>query len=240
MSSERKYIELKNPCSVKWDDLSGCGSNRFCQSCSTPVVDLTTKSSDQIIDFVMRSEGRICGRIRKSQVDRIIQSQRSNKPILKTFLFFILGFAVVTDAHSEKIATPLYNKVIEHESPIPNQTFNTLSHARSDSTILISGTVVDDNQEALPGVTIYFKGTSIGTQTDLNGKFAFEADSETISKKQTLVFTCIGFKATELQLEKTFQNLRVMLELEVIWLGEIRSPWYHRLWWKITSPFKKN
>ena len=37
--------------------------------------------------------------------------------------------------------------------------------------VKISGTVIDKEGEALPGVTIFIKGTSIGTTTNNHGKF---------------------------------------------------------------------
>ena len=36
---------------------------------------------------------------------------------------------------------------------------------------LLNGTVSDENNEPLPGVSIAVKGTSAGTSTDANGRF---------------------------------------------------------------------
>ena len=41
----------------------------------------------------------------------------------------------------------------------------------------ITGKVVDAKGESLPGVTILLKGTTIGTISDVNGKFSINASS---------------------------------------------------------------
>ncbi|HEY0175617.1 MAG TPA: carboxypeptidase-like regulatory domain-containing protein, partial [Pedobacter sp.] len=64
-------------------------------------------------------------------------------------------------------------------------------HAQSK----ITGTVNDETNQPLPGVSVMLKGSSLGTTTDGNGKF-------TISAKpgQTLVFHSVGFNPKEVAL----------------------------------------
>lgn len=59
----------------------------------------------------------------------------------------------------------------------------------------ITGKVVDENGQGLPGVNIKIKGTTKGTSTDSNGNFKF-----TIPDKgdATLVFSMIGYKTQEM------------------------------------------
>ncbi len=52
----------------------------------------------------------------------------------------------------------------------------------------IGGTVTDENQQPLPGVSVMLKGSSKGTVTDGNGRFLF-----TVNKGQVLTFKFIGF-----------------------------------------------
>ena len=58
----------------------------------------------------------------------------------------------------------------------------------------VKGTVVSGSDGiAIPGVAVSEKGTTNGTLTDVNGKFAIKATSE----KSTLVFSLIGMKKVE-------------------------------------------
>jgi TonB-linked SusC/RagA family outer membrane protein len=67
----------------------------------------------------------------------------------------------------------------------------------------IKGTVNDEKGIGLPGVTIRVKGTTIGTQTDLNGKFSL-----TVPRSDaTIVISFIGYANMEMSASSSFQNL---------------------------------
>ncbi|MEW7291227.1 TonB-dependent receptor [Aquimarina sp. 2304DJ70-9] len=57
----------------------------------------------------------------------------------------------------------------------------------------VSGTVLDDQSQPLPGVSVVIKGTETGTVTDFDGKYTIEADSG-----QILVFSYVGFEKQEI------------------------------------------
>ena len=57
----------------------------------------------------------------------------------------------------------------------------------------VSGTVTDANGLPLPGVSVLKKGTTEGSQTDLDGKFQLQA-----APSDVLTFTFIGMKTKEL------------------------------------------
>ena len=60
--------------------------------------------------------------------------------------------------------------------------------------IIITGKVTDANDgESLPGVAVTVKGTTIGTTTDLNGKFSITVND----KNRVLVFSFLGYQSTE-------------------------------------------
>src|SRR5471030_2397960 len=60
-------------------------------------------------------------------------------------------------------------------------------------TVVVKGKATDAvTSESLPGVSIVIKGTTTGTQTDVNGAFSINAPSNA-----TLVFTYIGYSPKE-------------------------------------------
>lgn len=66
--------------------------------------------------------------------------------------------------------------------------------ALSAQTLKVTGVVIDDvTKETLPGVTVMVKGTSIGTVTDMDGKYLISVD-----KNKTLVFSYIGYESKEI------------------------------------------
>lgn len=79
----------------------------------------------------------------------------------------------------------------------------------------ITGIVKDKTGEPLTGTTVQVKGKTIGTSTNLEGKFKIEAES-----KDILVFSMMGFKTQEIPVEKQ-KDLTVILEESSVSLDEV-------------------
>jgi TonB-linked SusC/RagA family outer membrane protein len=60
----------------------------------------------------------------------------------------------------------------------------------------ITGTVSDDKGEGLPGVGVVVKGTTIGTTTDVDGKFTLGIPTDA----KTLVLSSVGMKSMEVEI----------------------------------------
>jgi len=56
----------------------------------------------------------------------------------------------------------------------------------------VSGTVTDNSNQPLPGVSVVVKGTTTGTSTDFDGKYNLQ-----VNNGDVLVFTFVGFEAHE-------------------------------------------
>lgn len=74
--------------------------------------------------------------------------------------------------------------------------------------IQITGVVIDKNEEAIPGVSVIIKGTTLGTATDINGKFVIRIPSR---DNVVLQFSCIGMQKKEIVI-KDDKELVVILE----------------------------
>jgi len=82
--------------------------------------------------------------------------------------------------------------------------------------IQISGTITSaDDGSSLPGVSVFVKGTSIGTATDINGDYSL-----TVPPNATLVFSSVGMKTQEIQVAGQ-TVIDVSLETEVLGLEEV-------------------
>jgi Ca-activated chloride channel family protein len=80
----------------------------------------------------------------------------------------------------------------------------------------VTGTVMDANNDPLPGVNILLKGTSTGTLSDINGAFTITVPDD----KAILVFTCIGYKILEVKITGT-SSLSVIMEEDLMALEEV-------------------
>ena len=82
----------------------------------------------------------------------------------------------------------------------------------------ISGTVVDETNEPLPGASVVVKGTTNGTSTDFDGKFM--VDSKTNSG--VIVVTFVGYKNKEVSFSSSKTNLgTIKLEEDGAVLDEV-------------------
>jgi TonB-linked SusC/RagA family outer membrane protein len=81
----------------------------------------------------------------------------------------------------------------------------------------ITGVVTNsEDGSTLPGVSVVVKGTTMGTSTDINGKYSIEVSEDVTA----LVFTFVGMKVTEAPLGES-NVLNVQMEPEVIGVNEV-------------------
>ncbi len=79
----------------------------------------------------------------------------------------------------------------------------------------VEGTIMDENNDPLPGASVIVKGTTNGMTTDFDGKFKLN-----VSENEILVISFIGYKTKEV--EYTGQrNLSINLEQDVVGLEEV-------------------
>lgn len=79
----------------------------------------------------------------------------------------------------------------------------------------VSGVIVDINDSILPGASVIIKGTSIGTQSDFDGKFVLNAKIGDL-----LLIQYLGYKDQEYQIDK-LSDIKIILEEELDQLNEI-------------------
>lgn len=77
----------------------------------------------------------------------------------------------------------------------------------------ISGLVLDEQGQALPGATVLVKGTTIGTTTDLEGRYSLTLPTTA----KTLVFHFIGMRSEELPIQgRSNLNVTLMQDNQVL------------------------
>ena len=70
--------------------------------------------------------------------------------------------------------------------------------SQGEKNILITGTVFDERDSEMTGVSVAVRGTTIGTVTDVNGEFSLTVPSDT----SVLQFRFIGYKMREVAIQK--------------------------------------
>lgn len=86
--------------------------------------------------------------------------------------------------------------------------FSAFAQQNTSKKVTIAGTVLSDEGEPLPGVTVYVKDkVSTGTATDPNGKFSLQ-----VSYGDKLVFSFVGFEKKEYVAVKDDKNVTIQFD----------------------------
>jgi TonB-linked SusC/RagA family outer membrane protein len=82
----------------------------------------------------------------------------------------------------------------------------------------INGTVTSaDNGQPLPGVTVQVKGTTVGTITDLNGKYSINVN---LNQGKTLVFSFVGMATQEIAIGQS-NTINVVMKSSALAINEV-------------------
>lgn len=96
------------------------------------------------------------------------------------------------------------------------ETETVVSHANGLQQRTVSGTVTDESELPLPGVTVLIKGTTQGTVTNNDGNYSLS----NIPEDATLVFSFVGMKIQEIPVgNQTIIN--VIMEIDAIGIEEV-------------------
>ena len=99
--------------------------------------------------------------------------------------------------------------------------FLLLSLTTLQAQIKITGTVTDETKETVIGANVTVKGTTIGTITDVNGKYSIEVPDQ----KSILVFSFIGYTTREIPVGKN-KVIDVIMKEDGVMLNEVVAVGY--------------
>ena len=190
---KKLQLILTNPCTQQWSDIERADGKHYCNKCEKNIVDLTTKSDQQLLNFFKHKTGNVCGRLLESQMNRNLMLSPS-KPGFHWLIPLALTSLVISPALAQKPAPA----VIQNEGPNKNpsqplESSNTLPALR----LTLKGTVLDQNGgKALMGVKIKrFGDENILAITDSLGRFELNlSDNDRLSK---FTFNLPGYSSFE-------------------------------------------
>lgn len=192
-------ITVKKPCSEKFSNFSKTNEGGYCASCEKEVIDFTKMSQTAIIEFLCTNSTNTCGKFKTSQLGEITQQQ--NYTIMTNMLskgigalsFSLLSLCAVPTIEAQEVAS---NFTTQTEiSSIPS------THTKSTTqqkNYKVRGTVLDEDNLPLPGVSIVLKGTKEGVSTDMDGEFEFP---KSLEANTVLVFSYIGYDTKEYKIK---------------------------------------
>lgn len=206
---KKAYIQVPEPCHEKWSEMTPVEQGRHCGVCSKNVIDFTSFSDKELLDFLSTSQQNVCGRFNNQQLNREItnpvEAKRYSLPSTWLFGLSLLAGAIATTLPITTYANP----VAVEQSFLNVETKNT----DGDSTRVIKGVVTDSsyNNEPLIGVSVLIKGTKIGTPTNLDGKFTLKIPESYTNKDITLEVRYVGYETKHIIVKPEEKAIRIAL-----------------------------
>jgi len=206
-------ISIPEPCHENWAAMTPKTKGRHCKVCEKTVFDFTSKTDEYIVK-TFEQNGKLCGRFKNSQLNRELSYSRKDNnnylSYLVSSLFAFLAFGV-NEAYAQgepiSISKP-------YKTSHPHQVKEKVAHLVLKERV-ISGTIFDENDLPMPGVSILIKGSSTGTQTDFDGYFTLK-----IKNGNILTLNSIGYKNKEVLITNS-STYNLSLEVDINSIDEI-------------------
>ena len=200
-------LHIQSPCSENFNDFKPTQKGGFCQSCSKEVIDFTKMSDEQLNQFFLNNESsQICGRLRKEQLAKTFK----RKPSLYQYVAGV-GLACLSFFSFNALQAQSKSNEKVNEKTITQK-----------GEITVKG-IVTENGLPLPYANVVLEGTTIGVQTDFDGKFEFP---QPLKKGDVLIFNYIGFETKKVTISDKDNTLNVSLKIDLddsdlILVGEV-------------------
>jgi hypothetical protein len=90
-----KNFSVPNPCNESWDGMKPDGNGRYCNACQKTVIDFTTKTEQEIIEYLQANVGKkMCGTFKTAQLlqQQKKVEQQKNESVLRFIAAILLVF----------------------------------------------------------------------------------------------------------------------------------------------------
>lgn len=217
MKKQSYILKIDKPCGENWDTMTDTENGKFCSSCSKSVIDFTQLTDNEVLQIIEQNSGKLCGRLTKEQLNRAIQLYQPTNN--SRFYKLLIGLLLV-GASENSLATDnqkLQQDIISIVDYNDNNLQQTVLQTEPADSIgnVVQGLVIDaKTKEPLPFAEVKIKDTNTGVVTDVDGKFKLVVPDNLITDKIHLVIKYVGYKQTEIVINKN--DLPITKELGLV------------------------
>lgn len=154
-------IQINNPCTANWEQMMPAEKGRHCDTCAKTVYDFTQYTDQELLDFLSKQKGEVCGRVQQSALANAPVHQ-GHTSIWSRWIMGFVAFLGIQNAHSQ--GEMRHSR--ELESPLPPPEFKQSATDTSFKFTLAGGAMHEDTG-------VY----SILVNTVLNRHFFYRNDS---------------------------------------------------------------
>ena len=153
-------IQIPEPCSQSWDEMSPEGSGRHCAACAKTVVDFTRMTDAQILEVLRNSAGS-CGRFTADQLGRDLIVPTAEKRFSFVGFYKFAASLLLVFSAGKVVAQEKEQVVFKHQ--------NTEEQKPQKK---ITGFLKDREGEPLSGITVEVQGFGLKAISDVDGAYS--------------------------------------------------------------------
>jgi hypothetical protein len=234
-------ISISKACGENWTSFPKNNLGGFCERCQKNVIDFTSKTDNEIIDFFSRKSTGVCGRFRPEQL-KLYKVESENTGLGKAAIVAagILALTQMNRAFAHEIDAKEVTEIRMLEDNFSKKD-ETISNGDTLSYIIKGRVYSIDEKSGIAGANVIVKGTEIGSSSDVNGEFQLPYHG--LNKRLTLIISYIGFETLEKEVELRGEVIDIgviHMVSDVVLLGEVcvYRKWSPRgIWYRIKSIF---
>ncbi|WP_082893406.1 carboxypeptidase-like regulatory domain-containing protein [Rufibacter ruber] len=210
MTSRRLTLTVPQPCQQSWADMTPHSQGRYCPSCQKTVVDFTSMTDADVVEWFAKQKGETCGRFKENQLNRelVAISLPQRKWAWRAALLGITAWLSSTSAEAQSMKT---GKVTQPQPTAPS--VSPLKIPAKGQSSIYKGVVLDSaSLQPMPGVTVHLSGTSISILTGVQGEFQL-AIPDSAGRNPSLQISFIGYLTETLPLKELDSRNRSAIRL---------------------------
>lgn len=205
-------LTIPTPCHEKWENFSMTTAGGFCSSCNKTVADLTKMSDKEVLKYLQEKTSHTCVRTRRDQLKTYSFPSFTASMLFKAAAISLF-LLMINKPSSAQIAASTAVSAVNSAGVVCDVKAPVVS-------VTIKGVVkAEDDGQVVPGVYIHQKGTTVGTLTDVDGKFEFPAK---LNGGDVLVFSFVGYQTIEYAVTgNETEPIAIVLSVDSIIMGEL-------------------
>ena len=227
-------LNISNPCSEKFNQFKKTEAGGFCDSCQKEVIDFSSMTQKEIMSYFKNKKGKVCGSFKAPQLTTYTTDTLSAKRLFNFrsgLSFSLLSLGLLSTGYAQTPKQPMVTIQKDTDRSVNDET-------KQYKKYTISG-VVSEESGPLPGASILLQGTTVGTETDFDGKFIFP---QKLKKGDVLIISFIGYEAKkititdnqgkldfEMKIDMTIDSCMLLGEVEVKKVYKSKKSLWRRL-----------
>ena len=212
MKKNNYSIQIDNPCAENWNAMTKTDKGKFCAMCEKNVIDFSKLTDNEILKIIQGNNKNLCGRFTQTQLNRVlIDTSPQTSPKLYQILAGLLLLSSTDANATENQKTKIENFENETKTPIILEN-DTIPKTKKQTDFTITGKIIDEGKEAIPGASIMLKGNKqVATVSNDNGEFSLNIPKKMFRDSIILMISAHIFEDTTFVIsKKDLENKQVV------------------------------